>query len=75
MRVLLLLVVVAVMGLSLMQWLDRKAPVLVAPEPTPSTLTAPAIPTRPQDVKAFSQNLDRFMQDAATRRAGQDPER
>ena len=74
MRVLLLLVMLAVMGLSLVQWLDRKPASALAGQ-AQNDVTVPAIPTRPQDVKAFSQDLDRFMQDAATRRARQEPER
>ena len=41
------------------------------PVPPDAATTAPAVPTRPQDLKAFEQDLNRFMQDAATQRGRQ----
>jgi len=67
MRILLLLVGLAVIGLTLARWLGqppKSAP--VPPEAT--TTTAPAVPTRPQDLKPFERDINRFMQDAATQR-------
>ena len=65
MRIVLLLVVLAVIGLTLARWLGQ--PPKTAPAP-PEAATAPAVPTRPQDLKKFEQDLNRFMQDAASQR-------
>lgn len=65
MRILLLLVVLAVVGLILARWLGQ--PPRTAPVPPEATAT-PAVPTRPQDLKAFEQDLNRFMQDTARQR-------
>lgn len=65
MRIVLLLIVLAIIGLTLARWLGqppRTAPAL------PEAATAPAVPTRPQDLKKFEQDLNRFMQDAASQR-------
>ena len=56
MRIVLLLIVLALIGLTLARWLGQ------------SPRTAPAMPTQPQDLKAFEQDLNRFMQDAARQR-------
>jgi hypothetical protein len=67
MRVLLLLIALAVIGLTLARWLGQ--PPKSAPVPPEAmTTAAPAVPTRPQDLKKFEQDLNRFMQDAATQR-------
>ena len=66
MRILLLLVVLAVIGLTLARWLDQ--PPKTAPVPPNAATTAPAVPTRPQDLKAFERDINRFMQDTATQR-------
>lgn len=65
MRILLLLIVLAIIGLTLARWLGQ--PPRTAPAP-PEAATAPAVPTRPQDLKKFEQDLNRFMQDAASQR-------
>ena len=73
MRILLLLVVLAVIGLTLARWLGQ--PPKPAPTPAEATTTAapavPAVPTRPQELKQFEQDLNRFLQDAATQRGRQ----
>ncbi|HRC72042.1 MAG TPA: hypothetical protein PK880_05855 [Candidatus Competibacter sp.] len=74
MRVLSLLVVIAVMGFGLVQWLDRKAPAPALAGQAQTAVPVPAVPARPQEVAAFSQDLNRFVQDAA-QRAHQEPER
>ena len=67
MRIVLLLVVLAVIGLTLVRWLGQ--PRRTAPAPPEAAATAtPAVPTRPQDLKQFEQDLNRFMQDAASQR-------
>lgn len=70
MRILLLLVVLAIIGLILTRWLDQPPPAAHVPPPADST-AAPAVPTRPQDLKKFEQDLNRFLQDAATQRRRQ----
>ena len=68
MRIVLLLIVLAVIGLTLARWLGQ--PPKTAPVPLEAA-TTPAVPTRPQDLKKFEQDLNRFMQDAATQRGHQ----
>ena len=71
MRIVLLLIVLAVIGLTLARWLGQ--PPKTAPAP-PEATAAPAVPTRPQGLKKFEQDLNRFMQDAASpRRREADP--
>ncbi len=69
MRIVLLLIVLAVIGLMLARWLGQ--PPRTAPAPPEAAATAPAVPTRPQDLKKFEQDLNRFMQDAASQRRHQ----
>lgn len=70
MRILLLLIVLAIIGLTLARWLGQ--PPQTAPVPPEVTATAvPAVPTRPQELKKFEHDLNRFMQDAATQRGRQ----
>ena len=64
MRVLLLLVVLAVIGLTLARWLGEKPTASRVPPEAATT----AVPTRPQDLKAFERDINRFMQDTATQR-------
>ena len=67
MRILLLLIGLAVIGLTLARWLSQ--PPRTAPAPPEAAATAAlAVPTRPQDLKAFEQDLNRLMQDAASQR-------
>lgn len=73
MRIVLLLVVLAVIGLTLSRWLGQPPLTSQVPPPADSTAT-PAVPTRPQDLKKFEQDLNRFMQDAAAQRARQEPQ-
>jgi hypothetical protein len=70
MRILLLLIVLAVVGLTLARWLGQPPPTSRVAPPADST-AAPAVPTRPQDLQKFEQDLNRFMQDAATQRGHQ----
>ena len=67
MRIVLLLVVLAVIGLTLARWLGQPSRTAPAP-PEAAATAAPAVPTRPQDLKKFEQDLNRFMQDAASQR-------
>ncbi len=74
MRVLLLLLVLAVIGVGLAQWLGHKPPAPAIPQTAQGSPAPPAVPTRPQDVQTFGQDLNRFMEDAAARRARQEPQ-
>jgi hypothetical protein len=66
MRILLLLIVLAIIGLTLVHWLSQPpSTARVSPE---ATVAAPVVPTGPQELKKFEQDLNRFMQDAATQR-------
>ena len=76
MRIVLLLVVLAVIGLTLARWLGQPPPTSHVPPPPDSTAVpaVPAVPTRPQELQKFEQDLNRFMQDAARpRRREADP--
>ncbi|MBK8185157.1 MAG: hypothetical protein IPK63_20560 [Candidatus Competibacteraceae bacterium] len=66
MRIVLLLVVVAIIGFTMKQWLNRppSTPTVVQ-EARGSVPTTPTVPTRPQDLKKFEQDMNRFMRDAA----------
>ncbi len=68
MQIVLLLVVLAIIGLVTVQWLGGKQPAPPPPPPASAQAAPPPVPTRPQDVKAFEQDLNQFMQDAATQR-------
>ena len=73
MRIVLLLIVLAVIGLTLARWLGQPPPTSQVPPPPDST-AVPAVPTRPQELQKFEQDLNRFMQDAARpRRREADP--
>jgi hypothetical protein len=69
MRILLLLVVLAIIGLTLARWLGQPPASRVPPEAT--TTAVPVVPTRPQELKKFEQDINRFLQDAATQRGRQ----
>lgn len=71
MRILLLLIVLVIIGLTLSRQLSSPpAPSRPPPEAT-APIAAPAVPTHPQDLKSFEQDINRFMQDAATQRRRQ----
>jgi hypothetical protein len=71
MRILLLLIVLAIIGLTLARWLGQPPPPSSVPPEAADPTAAPAVPTRPQELKPFEQDLNRFMQDAATQRGRQ----
>lgn len=62
MRIVLLLLVLAAIGVGLSQWLLNRPSHSGAPADRSGT---PAVPTRPQDLQPFEQNMNRFMEDAA----------
>ncbi|MFZ4790753.1 MAG: hypothetical protein ACOYMW_07665 [Candidatus Competibacteraceae bacterium] len=69
MQIVLLLVVLAIIGLVTVQWMGGKQPAPPPPPPASSQVAPPpTVPTRPQDLKAFEQDMNRFMQDTATQR-------
>lgn len=72
MRIVLLLIVLAIIGMTTVQMLNRKPPEPVAHRSESKGLTPPTVPTRPQDVKAFEQDMSRFMQDAAKQQGNKD---
>ena len=68
MRIIMLLIVLAIIGLTLTKWLGRPSSA-----PPPSSETAdhagpPPVPTRPEDLQKFEKDLNRFMEDAARQR-------
>jgi hypothetical protein len=65
MRIVLLLIAAAIVGLTLTRWLGQ--PPKTAPVP-PEAAAAPAVPIRPQDLNTFEQDLNRFLPDAASQR-------
>ena len=73
MRVVLLLLVLAAIGLSLAQWLGDKPPNPASSQEAfmSDRVAPPAVPTRPQDLKGFEKDMNRFIQDAATEQARQ----
>jgi hypothetical protein len=71
MRLLLLLVVLAMIGLTLARWLGEKPAAARVPPAASNPTAAPAAPTRPQELKQFERDLNRFMQDTATQRGRQ----
>jgi hypothetical protein len=68
MRIMMLLVVVAVIGMTLVQWLSHKPPPPVAVPETAGHAAPPPVPTRPEDLKKFDKDINRFMEDAARQR-------
>lgn len=72
MRIVLLLVVVAIIGLATVQLLNRKPPEPVTAHSAAKGPAPPTVPTRPQDVKAFEQDMGRFMQEAAKQQGNKD---
>ena len=70
MRIVLLLIVLAIIGLILARWLGQPPLTSHVPPPADST-AAPTVPTRPQELQKFEQDLNRFMQDAASQRRRQ----
>ena len=71
MRVLLLLIVLVIIGLTLSRQLNQPPTTSQPPPEATAPIAAPAVPTRPQDLKPFEQDINRFMQDAATQRRRQ----
>lgn len=72
MRIVMLLVVLAIMGMTLTQWLGHKPPPVAAPE-TANPAAPPPVPTRPEDLQKFDKDINRFMQDAARQRLEKTP--
>jgi len=72
MRIVLLLIVVAIIGITTVQLLNRKPPEPVVQHSPSKGLAPPTVPTRPQDVKAFEQDMGHFMQEAAKQPGNKD---
>ena len=63
MQYVLLLIVAAVIGFAIVKQLEKPE---LPPEPAVAGENAPpAVPTRPQDVEQFGQDMNQFVQDAA----------
>lgn len=60
---LIMLIVVAIIGFTIASHLNK--PELPPPEET--TTTAPQVPTKPQDLEQFSQDINQYLQDEATK--------
>mgnify|MGYP000990968012 CR=1 FL=1 len=73
MRVLYLLLILTVITLILAQWAGDKPPAPAVPPSANAAATPPAVPVRPQELPAFEQDINRFMQDAAAQRANREP--
>lgn len=65
MRLLMLLLVLGILGAMVFQRLHVTAPQGAAVSGT----STPKVPTRPQDFKAFEQDINRFVEEAARQRA------
>lgn len=65
MRIVMLLAVLAIIGMTLVQWLGHKPPPPVVTSETANTATPPSVPARPGDLKKFEKDINRFMQDSA----------
>jgi hypothetical protein len=63
--------VLTVVGLTLARWLGQPPKTAPVPPEAATTTTPPVVPTRPQELKKFEQDLNRFLQDAATQRGRQ----
>jgi hypothetical protein len=72
MRMIILLVVLLVIGLLAVRQLDIRAPSTTDPAignvEQPTGKAPPAVPTRPQDVQAFGEQMNQFINDAASER-------
>ncbi len=68
MRIVILLIVLAIIGLTVTKWLGRPVPTPAVSQTLPDRAAPPAVPTRPEDLKNFEKDLNRFMQDAARQR-------
>lgn len=73
MRMLILLIALAIIGLIIAQQLAGPAEKPAAPTDSPAT--APEVPTRPQELRGFERDINRFVQESAqTRRETIDEE-
>lgn len=67
MRMIFLLVVLLIIALVVTRQIGGPS----APDPTSASVQTnqpPKVPTRPQDVQKFGQDMDKFVQDSAARR-------
>ena len=68
MRIVILLIVVAITGMTLVQWLSHNPSTRVIFQQGPDRAAPLATPTQPTDLKAFEKDLNRLMQDADRQR-------
>ncbi|WP_159560719.1 hypothetical protein [Alcanivorax sp. S71-1-4] len=69
MRIVILLIVLAIIGLLVTQRINT--PPSDTPPPEATREAPPQVPTRPQDVEAFNEQMQQFTDDAAARRQQQ----
>ncbi|RTE66065.1 hypothetical protein EH243_08015 [Amphritea opalescens] len=70
MRLIVLMVVVLIVGLLTLQQMAPKDEPSVSTEPHDAAedSTIPAVPTRPNEIKQFSQDMDQYIQDEMAKR-------
>jgi hypothetical protein len=73
MRIVMLLIFLVIIGMTLTRWLGHPPSPPPVSEETPGQVAPPAVPTRPEDLKKFEKDINRFMQDAARQRQDNEP--
>ena len=71
MRIVILLIVLAIVGLLVTQHINTPPPDISLPDATQDRPAPPQVPTRSQDVDAFGEQMQRFNDEAAARRQQQ----
>lgn len=71
MRIVIILIVLAIIGLLFTQRINTPPSDTPHPETTHDAPAPPQVPTRPQDVDAFGEQMQQFSDEAAARRAQQ----
>ena len=71
MRIVLVLVALLIVGLLVFKQMDKAGQARHDMPEVTEGVAAPVVPTKPQDVQTFGQDVNQFMDDAATERARQ----
>ena len=70
MRLIVILIALLILGLLILRVIDSGSGRSEKPEPEiPQSSDAPAIPTRPQEVKGFEQQINKFISESESERA------
>lgn len=69
MRIVMLLLALAVIGVIVVKQLNIKPSEQAVQRDTASSAGTPKVPVRPQDLKGFEQDMNRFVEDAGRRQA------